>query len=167
GSYTGLRVGLATAKGLCYALDRPLILLSTLQVMAAAAISHCTEHHADMAQDLLYCPMIDARRMEVFTAVYDGQLNAVMPPSAMILDEQSFRVIVKQHRVVFSGNGAGKFRNIMNESNAIFCDVQHDASSMQAIAEHHYLLKSFADKAYSEPFYIKEFFSTASKLKSD
>jgi tRNA threonylcarbamoyladenosine biosynthesis protein TsaB len=163
GSYTGLRVGLSTAKGLCYALDKPLILINTLQVIATAAIQNVGE----LSAGRLFCPMIDARRMEVFTAVYDNTMKEICSPTAMILDQNSFSEVLNQHTIVFSGSGAEKFEKINSRNNAKFLYIKHDAGHMQTIAENMYLLKSFADKAYSEPFYLKEFFTPAQKLKSD
>lgn len=168
GSYTGLRVGLSTAKGLCYALDKPLLLLNTLEVIATAAIQNAQELSIiNYQSSTLFCPMIDARRMEVFVAVYDDQLKEIQPPTAKILDENSFADLLINNNIVFSGSGAEKFKNIVAGNNAYFLQAQHDASHMATIAEKLYLLKSFADKAYSEPYYLKEFFTPAQKLKSD
>lgn len=165
GSYTGLRVGLATAKGIAYALDKPLILINTLEVIASAAIRYTAEK-GDIT-GLAFCPMIDARRMEVFTAVFDAQLNVVVEPQAKILAADSFATLLETRKVVFSGSGAAKFRAVVQHDNAVFIDIQHDAAHMTRISEQHFLLKSFADKAYSEPFYLKEFFTPPSNLKSD
>lgn len=167
GSYTGLRVGLSTAKGICYALNKPLILINTLEIIATAAIEKSHTLSPDSKLPRLFCPMIDARRMEVFTAVYDHQLKEIQPPSAMILDESSFRDLLLQHTFIINGSGAEKSRNVITHDNAYFLQVQHDARHMGTIAEKLYLLKSFADKAYSEPYYLKEFFTTQQKLKSD
>ncbi len=168
GSYTGLRVGLSTAKGLCYALNKPLLLINTLEIISTAAIQNVNQLSTLNSQlPTLFCPMIDARRMEVFTAVYDEQLNEIQPPSAMILEENSFVELLLNHNLIFSGSGADKFEKVIENNNAYFLKAKHDASHMQTIAENLYLLKSFADKAYSEPFYLKEFFTPASKLKSD
>ena len=150
GSYTGLRVGLATAKGLCYALQLPLITIGTLPNMALSA-SGCDS-------DLL-CPMIDARRMEVFTAVYDKTGKEIMKPAAIILDEDSYKDILKNKRVCFFGSGSIKFRNICKNDNALFNNIETDASSMITVSEQLFMQKSFADLAYSEPLYLKEFHS--------
>jgi tRNA threonylcarbamoyladenosine biosynthesis protein TsaB len=162
GSYTGLRVGLSTAKGLSYALNKPLILVNTLEIMATAAIENVSE-----LSPSLFCPMIDARRMEVFAAVYDHQLLEIVSPAAFVLNQLSFNDMLQQHRVVFTGSGAEKFKVLIQNHNAIFLNIQHDAHHMATIAEKLYLLKSFADKAYSEPYYLKEFFTPPPKLKSD
>lgn len=166
GSYTGLRVGLSTAKGIVYALNKPLILLDTLEVIATAAIQ-ATSNSSYPDGGTLYCPMIDARRMEVFTAVYDDSLKQVEKPHARVLDQHAFESYLSAGRLVISGSGGEKCKNIVTHHNAIYLQIQHDARHMQTIAEKAYLLKSFADKAYSEPFYLKEFFTPAHKLKSD
>lgn len=168
GSYTGLRVGLSTAKGLCYALDKPLLLINTLEIIATSAIQNKNQlSTVNLQLPTLFCPMIDARRMEVFTAVYNDQLKEIQSPIAKILDENSFADVLNDNNIFFSGSGAEKFKKVIANNNAYFLQTQHDASHMATIAENLYLLKSFADKAYSEPFYLKEFFTPAHKLKSD
>lgn len=162
GSYTGLRVGLSSAKGICYALGKPLLLLNTLQVMAAAAME---QYSPD--EKAFFCPMIDARRMEIFTAVFDRQWNTVLEPTAMIVEEQSFAELLAQQPLVFSGDGSKKCVALIRHDNARFVEAQQNATHMQAFSEQLYERKSFADLAYSEPFYLKEFFTTAPKLKSD
>jgi tRNA threonylcarbamoyladenosine biosynthesis protein TsaB len=149
GSYTGLRVGLATAKGICFALNIPLITISTLDIMAHAA--------GDKTSDLL-CPMIDARRMEVYTALYDKQFNILLPPQAMILTETGFHEYLKTHSIGFFGNGALKFKTIMNHQNARFSEPEINVSHMIPLAEKKYRQQEFANLAYTEPFYIKDFF---------
>jgi tRNA threonylcarbamoyladenosine biosynthesis protein TsaB len=104
GSYTGLRVGLASAKGICYALNKPLILINTLEVMAQAVVSRETS----IDPSTLICPLIDARRMEVFTALYDSSLHEIEPPHALVVDENSFAAVLKVQSVVFSGSGHAK-----------------------------------------------------------
>ena len=162
GSYTGLRVGMASAKGLCYALNKPLILLNTLQVMAAASISNHVESKTPIA-NLLFCPMIDARRMEVFTALYNISLDEVLPPKALILTEECFATELDKHIIVFSGSGLQKFKNKMHHINAKYDYTTYTAANMIAIGENMYQQKEFAHLAYSEPYYIKEFFSPAPK----
>jgi tRNA threonylcarbamoyladenosine biosynthesis protein TsaB len=157
GSYTGLRVGLATAKGICYTLNKPLIALNTLEVMAYAAKPLLID------ASTLFCPMIDARRMEVFTAVYDFQFHIVVPPVAMILDEYSFTELLEKYHIIFSGSGHHKFKSILNNANAIFSDIVYDASHTIPLAEEYFAAKKFADTAYCEPLYLKEFFSPAAK----
>lgn len=153
GSYTGLRVGMATAKGLCYALQKPLIHINTLQIMAAAARRESTG---------LLCPMIDARRMEVFTAVFDRQLKFIIPASNIILEETSFHGLLKEHSITFFGNGSNKFSQLLHHKNAVFKTVEITAEAMIELSNKKYFLQDFADLAYSEPFYGKDFHSTAS-----
>ena len=107
GSYTGLRVGMASAKGLCYALGKPLITIGTLEMLAYQAISQANINQNDMP--ILFCPMIDARRMEVFTAVYDKNLNTILSPSALIIDKDSFANLLLNNKIIFFGDGADKF----------------------------------------------------------
>lgn len=159
GSYTGLRVGLASAKGLCYALEKPLIKINTLQLIALSAIN---EQGAN-AVEAWFVPMIDARRMEVFTAIYDGLLNTVESPSAKILDGTSFQSMLSYKSLIFCGSGAKKFNDICQHSNAHFPMVQHQASDMSTLAFKALEEKRFADLAYCEPFYLKSFYSPPSK----
>src|SRR5687768_1145997 len=112
GSYTGLRVGMATAKGLCFALQIPLITINTLQVMAHGAIHQWHSKTKNMQPPLGFCPMIDARRMEVFTAVYNEELQEIIAPKAMILDELSFKEELNDHSLVCFGNGSLKWKNV-------------------------------------------------------
>jgi tRNA threonylcarbamoyladenosine biosynthesis protein TsaB len=150
GSYTGLRVGMASAKGLCYALQVPLITINTLQMMAAAG--------RDLSSSLL-CPMIDARRMEVFTAVFDTNLVEILPTSNLILEENSFKDLLEQHTITFFGNGSTKFKGITKSPNARFEEVNATAEHMVFLSFDRYTRSQFADLAYSEPFYGKDFYS--------
>lgn len=159
GSYTGLRVGLASAKGLCFALNKPLITLNTLLVMADAAKQTAT----DVANNTLFCPMIDARRMEVFTAVYNNKLGLVEQPTAVILTANSFGKLLQEQPIIYSGNGASKFKQICNHLNAMFSLAQHNAKNMVEFSLSKFNNKCFDDVAYSSPFYGKEFYSTAQK----
>jgi tRNA threonylcarbamoyladenosine biosynthesis protein TsaB len=111
--------------------------------------------------------MIDARRMEVFTAVYDENLTPVIQPSAVLLNENSFKKELQKYLIYFIGSGIKKFQPLIKNDNAVFLNIQHDTSHMQTIAEELYLLKSFADKAYSEPYYLKEVFTTQQKIKTN
>jgi len=156
GSYTGLRVGLASAKGLCYALNKPLVALSTLQIMAAAALSHLLK--TEQATDYLLCPLIDARRLEVFTAIYDVQLNTIVRPTAKILSETSFQEELNSNKILFTGSGHHKLKTMLQHANAFFYNVQHNATNMISLAEENITTNHFANLAYTEPFYIKEFF---------
>ena len=158
GSYTGLRVGLSSAKGLCYALKKPLIAMSTLEVMTTSVILAFPE----LDNDILYCPMIDARRMEVFTAVYKKDLSQWLAPCPMILDEFSFSKELASHRIIFFGPGSAKWEPICRHTNALF-EKKYFLS--EAMAHYSHILHFqglFSDLAYSEPFYLKEF-QTVSK----
>ncbi len=159
GSYTGLRVGFASAKGLCYALKKPLITLGSLDVLAASAV----ELLPNIDKNYLLCPMIDARRMEVFTAVFAKDLTLKLDPCAMILDENSFEKELTQNRVIFFGNGSEKWKNIANHPNASFEKVTLQANTLSFQSNLHYINNYFTELAYSEPFYLKEFQSVIKK----
>jgi len=153
GSYTGLRVGMASAKGLCYVLNKPLIALNTLEVIALSTM------HAAGAQyaATLFCPMIDARRMEVFTALYNSSRQLILEPCAMILDNTSFNTELEKSAVLFSGNGSAKFRSVCDHPNARFYDVAVTAEAMATLSLEQFSAQRFASLAYTEPLYIKEF----------
>jgi len=153
GSYTGLRVGLSAAKGLCYALNIPLIAVSTLKMIAFAAKDEA---------DSLICPMIDARRMEVFTAVYDKELQEKMPAHALVIDEKSFADMLTSS-ILFCGNGSKKLQSLISNTNASFSDNVSNASHLSPLSQNCFLKKEFADLAYTEPLYIKEFYSPVRK----
>lgn len=161
GSYTGLRVGMATAKGLCYALRIPLITESTLKVIAyatRAGVGLSLGQSANMTN--LLVPMIDARRMEVFTAVYRMDLGVVIPGGAMILDNNSFNKELKNNRLIFCGNGSFKWKPLCIHSNAMFYEgSSHTAAHLVTLAEQKFEKKMWADLAYAEPAYLKEFYA--------
>ena len=154
GSYTGLRVGMATAKGLCYALSLPLITINTLQMMAAAAM--------EVSASLL-CPMIDARRMEVFTALYNKNLNEVHPAFNLVLTSDYFNDYLDRATVAFFGNGSKKAADIITHPSALFVDVQATAANMVNLSSKEFDDGHFSDLAYSEPFYGKDFHSPSIK----
>ncbi len=158
GSYTGLRVGMASAKGICYALNKPLILLDTLRLMAFAALN--TPIYKGF--DGHFCPMIDARRMEVFTALFNKEMKEELAPQAMILDTNSFDNYFKNTKVLFVGDGVEKFKKITNNTNAIFDNIPYNENALAALSYRAFLSKNFASLAYSEPKYVKEFYSTFS-----
>jgi len=150
GSYTGLRIGISTAKGLCFALDIPLIEIGTLESMLVGIDEKYT--------NCLLCPMIDARRMEVYTllAHYDGQL--IEPIQAKIIDNSSFDNHLSQHKVVFYGNGAEKCKVVLTSKNAMFINnITPSAINIGKLAYDKYKAGDFADLAYFEPGYLKEF----------
>ncbi|MEY3325019.1 MAG: tRNA ((37)-N6)-threonylcarbamoyltransferase complex dimerization subunit type 1 TsaB [Bacteroidota bacterium] len=150
GSYTGLRVGLSTAKGLCYALEKPLITIPTLQLMAS--VIECNTN-------TWICPMIDARRMEVYYAMYDQALNEIQPAQALILNTESFLAELETHKIIFCGNGMEKFKPLCSSANASFSSASATAAAMIPIALGKLLKKEFADLAYCTPLYVKEFYS--------
>lgn len=161
GSYTGLRIGVSEAKGVCFGKDIPLIAVSTLELLCCTAM-----FRFDIEQEAWICPMIDARRMEVYAAVYDEYLQPVMPVGAYIVDENTFAQVLEQHKVIFCGNGASKCREVINHPNAIFVDdVYPLATNMMALADRAFARGEFQDVAYYEPFYLKEFVATTPKNK--
>jgi len=153
GSYTGLRVGMASAKGLCYALNKPLITMSTLEVLTVSAL----ELFPDTAADHLYCPMMDARRMEVFTAIYKNDLSVQLQPCAMILDGSSFEKELQENKIIFFGSGSEKWKLICSDPNALFKNVSVSPQSMCKHSNWLFTEKKFTELAYSEPLYLKEF----------
>jgi tRNA threonylcarbamoyladenosine biosynthesis protein TsaB len=151
GSYTGLRIGTSSAKGLCDALDIPLIAVSTLQSMAWGA----REQYPDYKQ---YCPMIDARRMEVYAAVYNQYLEPIENTTNVILEENAYSDFLSENKVVFSGNGIPKAVPILSKNaNAVFCNTKTSARYLLALGYKKFIEQDFADIAYFEPFYLKEF----------
>jgi tRNA threonylcarbamoyladenosine biosynthesis protein TsaB len=164
GSYTGLRVALSTAKGLCYALQKPLIMINTLEVMAYASINELTKSQAAI-DDYLFCPMIDARRMEVFTAVFDKELKQVHAPLALILTEIPADFFDKDKTIVISGNGSKKLQNLNLEQKLLFQRIICTVENLAALGSKAFDEQRFKELAYSEPVYVKEFFSTASNRK--
>lgn len=157
GSYTGLRVGLASAKGFCYALKIPLITISTLKIIAFAL--------KDKAGDAAFiCPMIDARRMEVYTALYDNRLIEKKSAQAMILDENSFTSLLESGKILFCGAGSKKLSQIIDSANAVFNFDDYNATQLAQLSYKCFQKKEFANLAYTEPLYIKEFYTGNLKL---
>jgi tRNA threonylcarbamoyladenosine biosynthesis protein TsaB len=152
GSYTGLRVGLSSAKGLCYALSIPLIAVGTLEMLAAAVVSEAAG---------LICPVIDARRMEIFTALYDRQLNELTKPGAMIIDESSFTEDLAAGNILFCGSGIAKLQKLIVNPNAVYTETMGNASQLGQLSAEKFRRKAFAQLAYTEPLYIKDFYSPA------
>jgi tRNA threonylcarbamoyladenosine biosynthesis protein TsaB len=155
GSYTGLRIGVATAKGICYGLDKPLIAIDSLLSLASLC------ERAD--SNAIYCPMIDARRAEVYCAFFDVELQRITETQALIVDENSFLNDYPERRLVFFGNGAGKCKDIIKRSNTVFLDVQSSATGLINPAVDAYERKIFEDFAYFEPLYLKDFVAVAAR----
>lgn len=154
GSYTGLRIGVSMAKGICYGRDLKLIGLPTLKVQCVPVLLY----HDELPEDALLCPMIDARRMEVYAAIYDRALKTVRDISADIVDENSYREFLDQHPVYFFGDGAAKCKEKITHPNAHFIDgIRPLASMMFPLAEKAIAEGKYEDVAYFEPFYLKEF----------
>ncbi len=161
GSYTGLRIGLSEAKGLAYALNLPLIGIDTLKIMATSVMF---KH--DIDPEALFVPMIDARRMEVYTSVLDLSLNEIMHPSPLVLDVNSYSQWLDNGLMVFFGNGSDKARDVIKHKNAQFiADINPLASDMLALSEMAFRRGDFLDLAYSVPAYLKDFQATTPKNK--
>ncbi len=165
GSYTGLRIGISFAKGLCYGLSKPLIAVSSLASLAAVAIEDYNAGIIDIENwnSALLCPMIDARRMEVYTQVFDSKANPLNGITAEVVDENTLAEhrAATDHFVVF-GSGAAKCAEILG---AELIDVTPSVRGMAAIAESKYAANDFADVAYFEPYYLKDFVVTTSKKR--
>jgi tRNA threonylcarbamoyladenosine biosynthesis protein TsaB len=160
GSYTGLRIGVSTAKGLCFALEKPLLAVNTLLSLA----NHFITTNNKQQTTNLFCPMLDARRMEVYCAVYDSKLNEVLPTAAVIVEKNSFEKILESNTVYFFGNGAGKCKSVIKHSNAVFVDdIYPSATAMISISQKLFKEKRFEDTAYFEPFYLKDFVAGKAK----
>ena len=161
GSYTGLRIGVSPAKGLCYGRHLKLVSVPTLQLLCVPLLLY----RADVPDNALLCPMLDARRMEVYSAIYDRGLKAYKPVSADIIDEQSYGEYLDRGPVLFFGNGAEKCKPLLgHHPNAIFVDgIEPLAKNMMPLAERNYLRGKTEDVAYFEPFYLKEFVATQPK----
>ena len=159
GSYTGLRIGVSMAKGICYGRNIPLIGIPTLEVLCVPVL---LQH--DLPEDALLCPMIDARRMEVYAAIYDRALNVKREIAADIVDENSYLEFLNEHPVYFFGNGAEKCREKITHTNAHFIEnINPLAKAMYPLAEKAIALEDYKDVAYFEPFYLKEFVASTPK----
>ena len=162
GSYTGLRVGMATAKGMCYALGVPLITESTLLLIAQRVKKEIDQTNI-YTLPVLICPMIDARRMEVFTTLYDFSLNEKRAPGAVVLDETLFGNELKDHVILFCGNGSKKWQHLCICSNAVFVDVNRNVADLAESASKKFNIGTFSDLAYTEPTYLKNVYTGKSK----
>lgn len=149
GSYTGLRIGVSTAKGICFGINKPLIGISTLQAMAYGV---CEKHNS------WFCPMIDARRQEVYSAFFDNKNQLKREVSADIIETNSYKDILDERKVIFFGNGSEKCKNILKSKNAFFIDnISPSAKNMIELSEKAFNNKKFENTAYFEPFYLKDF----------
>lgn len=160
GSYTGLRIGVSMAKGICYGQDLKLISVPTLEVLSVPVLLTYDE----LPDDALICPMLDARRMEVYTALYTRALHPVMNPQAMIINEDSFREYLDKGPIYFFGNGMDKCKALLQHPNSHFIEnIRLHAKYMAPLAEKKFIREEFEDVAYFEPFYLKEFVATKAR----
>jgi tRNA threonylcarbamoyladenosine biosynthesis protein TsaB len=163
GSYTGLRIGVSLAKGLCFGWKVPLLSIPTLDIMASKAAKQIPDR--DMPESLL-CAMIDARRMEVYTAIYDQSLRKVRDTGADVVTEETYASFLEKQKVCFFGNGAAKCKDVIRSSNAVFIEDVHPlASGMAVLSEQAFEEKRFENVAYFEPYYLKDFIATVAKNK--
>jgi tRNA threonylcarbamoyladenosine biosynthesis protein TsaB len=161
GSYTGLRIGVSTAKGICYALNIPLIAVNSLETMTWPMLQHPI-----MNDSRLLCPMIDARRMEVYTTLFNHNMLPLQPVSAQIITHESFSEALNHQEIVFFGDGAEKCKDTLTHPNAVFIDgISPLAENLSIPAHEAYLNSKFEDVAYFEPFYLKDFVATTPKNK--
>lgn len=162
GSYTGLRIGVSEAKGLCYGLDIPLIAIPSLKIMASSLL----QSNIKISSSSLLCSLMDARRMEVYSAFYDMELNEIKSVSADIIDENSYMEYAANQTLIFFGDGSTKCRSVIQSPNMQFVENIHPlASAMIPLADEAFLKQEFVDVAYFEPFYLKEFQATVAKNK--
>lgn len=158
GSYTGLRIGVSAAKGLCLALDIPLIAINTLEAMAYQLYRRSADH-------VIYCPMLDARRMEVYAALYDSDFANIKPTAPVILEDYAYEDILENQKVLFFGDGSDKSKGVIKHENAFFVDcVVPSAEEVALLALNKYKNEVFENVISFEPFYLKEF-RTASSFK--
>ncbi len=159
GSYTGLRIGVSTAKGLGYALGIPLIAVPTLQSMAlGVALDH--------EVDVLFCPMIDARRMEVYTALYDRNNREMKATEALIVDEDAFEEELRGKKILYFGDGAEKCREVLDAKGMVYIpEIYPSARHLAIIAAGKFKAEAFEDIAYFEPYYLKDFIAGKAKVK--
>ena len=159
GSYTGLRIGLSSIKGFCYALDKPLVSINTLKILAISALENIDD------KDFILCPMIDARRMEVYTKSFDHNLNELSNDQAIILEKDTFDNY-KDKKVYFFGNGSDKYKKIVNRKNFIFLDnINPDSKFMGKLSYDKFINRNFEDLSSFEPNYIKDFYLIKKKGK--
>ncbi|MBE0638894.1 MAG: tRNA (adenosine(37)-N6)-threonylcarbamoyltransferase complex dimerization subunit type 1 TsaB [Bacteroidales bacterium] len=165
GSYTGLRIGVSVAKGLCFALDKPLISIGTLHSMAVGMTEGCRTEKR-LADNFLFCPMIDAKRMEVYSAIFDKNNQQIREIRAEVISMDSFSEELKNHVIVFGGDGAEKCKAILTHHNAILLDAfQPSAKFMVSLAMEKFEKNDFENVAYFEPFYLKDFVAGLPRVK--
>ena len=152
GSYTGIRVGFAAAKGLSFALNIPLITFSTLLALASSVLATLAEN-----DEFLICPMIDARRMEVFTATYNNRLQETIAPHAQILTEKSYAQLLEKNKIFFLGDGILKWQTLVENKNAYFIDCEISNEALARLSYDRFVNKNFINSNYSQPNYSKEF----------
>jgi tRNA threonylcarbamoyladenosine biosynthesis protein TsaB len=168
GSYTGLRIGVSTAKGLCYAMEKPLIAIDTLAAMAYGFEDNKLEPTANSQQPIaILCPMIDARRMEVYTAFFNEKLERTSETEALVIDENSFMELKQNNHLYLFGDGADKLAALFeNDENITVVEKFHcSAAYMARLADEAFTNKQFVDTAYFEPFYLKNFVPGMPKVK--
>jgi len=164
GSYTGLRIGVSLAKGVCFALNKPLIAIGSLDSMVYGVDDLVTQQKLDSSH--IFCPMIDARRMEVYSALFDNEKNRITDVSAIIVEAETFNEQLQSKKIVFFGNGASKCKSVISNQNAIFIDnFEPSARFMLPLALKAYNDEKFEDIAYFEPFYLKDFVAIKAKNK--
>jgi len=165
GSYTGLRIGVSTAKGIAYALQKPLVAVSTLGTMAASVAAELTSDiRGQLGEEGLLCPMIDARRMEVYSAFYNIKGERITEIEPHVLGEDSFAEERRQRKILYFGTGSEKCKSIFTGENDLFLEgIAPRADRLVPLAEKKFRKKDFADVAYFEPFYLKEFIATVPK----
>jgi len=166
GSYTGLRIGVSMAKGMCYAAGLPLIAVSTCRALTAGLLTSNPAGFDAGYDDPLFCPMIDARRDEVYLSIYNTRMEIISPVHSEVITHLSFLDILQDKQVIFFGPGAGKCKAMINHCNAIFIDgIYPSARYMAAISYNAYTMGQFEDVAYFEPFYLKDFIATVPRKK--
>lgn len=167
GSYTGLRIGVSTAKGLCYAMEKPLIAVDTLAAMAYGFKDAETQRRRDAESTDILCPMIDARRMEVYSAFFNEKLEKVSETNAIVIDENSFMDIKQNNHLYLFGDGADKLASLFeNDDNITVVEKFHcSAAYMAELADKAFKNNDFVDTAYFEPFYLKNFVPGMPKVK--
>lgn len=165
GSYTGLRIGVSSAKGLCYALDKPFIAIDTLKSLAWQALQKCKQQGRDTDNAILV-PMLDARRMEVYTAVFDNNLQIIEPVNAHIVTENSYMAFAGKE-IIYFGDGASKCESLfeLKDNFTFLADINLSANSICMLAESEFQKNNFADVAYCEPFYLKDFIAGKPRVK--